>query len=95
MPIAEGSEYEWTGAKTPIPNADTELKTLPRCGTMVPQGVKDVAKRWWRGCCAWGAATEMDGPTRMSIMTPNMPKSRPLAMPYFRPLRTGNCQLFP
>ncbi|HRW06241.1 MAG TPA: extracellular solute-binding protein [Caldilineaceae bacterium] len=85
---AEGSEYEWTGAKTPIPTAETELKThLAIHGTMVPQGVKDVTKAVeLAGYCAWGAATEMDGPTKMSPMTEYAEKQAFGDYAYFRPL---------
>lgn len=84
----EGSEYEWTGAKTPKPNADTELKThLAIHGTMVPQGVSDVAKAVeLAGYCAWGAATEMDGPTKMSPMSEYAEQQAFGDYTYFRPL---------
>lgn len=86
--VAEGAPYEWTGAKTPIPDVGIELKThLAIHGTMVPTGVKDVLKSAeLAGYAAWGAGTEMDNPTKMSPRTEFAEQQAFEAFPHFRPL---------
>ena len=86
--VAEGAPYEWTGAKTPVPDVGVELKThLAIHGTMVPSGVKDVMKAAeLAGYAAWGAGTEMDNPTKMSPRTEFAEKQAFEAYPHFRPL---------
>lgn len=86
--VAEEAPYEWTGAKTPVPDVGVELKThLAIHGTMVPNGVRDVLKSAeLAGYAAWGAGTETENPTKMSPRNDFSEKQAFETSTHFRPL---------
>jgi ABC-type glycerol-3-phosphate transport system substrate-binding protein len=82
------SPYEWSGARTPVPDAGVKL--VPHVaihGVMVPQGVNDVAKAVeLAGYAAWGAGTDMNFPSKMSPRKDFAEKQALDEFPHFRPL---------
>jgi ABC-type glycerol-3-phosphate transport system substrate-binding protein len=82
------SPYEFTGARCPIPTADTTLMPhVAMHGVMVPQGVKDVAKAVeLAGQVAYGAGTDLDFPSKMSPRKDIAEQEAFELFPHFRPL---------
>ncbi|NJN83616.1 MAG: extracellular solute-binding protein [Caldilineaceae bacterium] len=80
--------YEFTGARCPIPTADTTLMPhVAMHGVMVPQGVKDVSKAVeLAGYAAYGAGTDLDFPSKMSPRKDIAEKEAFELFPHFRPL---------
>ena len=80
--------YEWTGARTPIPAEDVELKPhVALHGVMVPQGVKDVSKAVeLAGYVNYGAGTDMDRPSKMSTRIDFAEQQALTDYPHFRAL---------
>ncbi|MCB0091062.1 MAG: extracellular solute-binding protein [Caldilineaceae bacterium] len=86
--VREDTPYEWSGARTPIPAADVELKPhIALHGVMVPQGVKDVLKAVeLAGYVTYGATTDMDRPSKMSTRKDFAEKQALTDYPHFRAL---------
>ena len=82
------SPYEWSGARTPVPDVGVEL--VPHValhGVMVPQGVDDVLKAVeLAGYVAYGAGTDMNFPSKMSPRADVAETQALDAFPHFRPL---------